>query len=262
NVNGCKGKAAEVEFVADLQGGEKILLLARGVGIVLNLLDLVPHRLQSTGHHGGVKAILLAAAVEVGRVKRQGMVHLEPGNSEGHHHIGHGVGLGEEILNFLARFYVPRRNARLDHFVLGALGKSPSLSHRLHDLEGALLGHAAGDEIEHNIVAAADGLGDRGRTGGDEILGVAQPHVGAVGEAGKTHQDVKLIRLGVQEHAPDEAGAKFGNGAGTGGAEDGVILKAQDLAGAEDGHGVLVVQGNLLGVDASQVLHHADHGGV
>ena len=38
------------------------------------------------------------------------------------------------------------------------------------------------DEVEHNVVTAADGLVNRGGFRGDQILGVAQPNVCAVGE--------------------------------------------------------------------------------
>src|SRR5699024_2886200 len=83
------------------------------------------------------------------------------------------------------------------------------------------------------------------------------------GEAGQPHQNVELVGLGVLQHATDEGGAELRDGGAAGGAQDLVILIAKHLGGLEDGHGVLVVQGDVrAGVHPRQVLQHTDHGGV
>ena len=187
---------------------------------------------------------------------------LEPGDAEGHHHIGHGVGLGEEVGDLLAGADVPLGDAVLPHLVLCSLGEAPALPDGLHDLEGPLLVHAAGDQIDHDVVPASDGLSHRGGAGEDQVPGVAQPHVGAVGETGEPHQDIELSRLGLLQHPPDEGGAELRDGGGAGGPQDLVVLIAQYLGGGEDGPGVRVIQGDGLGVHSGEVLHHADHGGI
>ena len=83
-----------------------------------------------------------------------------------------------------------------------------------------------------------------------------------MGEAGETDEGVEPLRLGVTEHLSGELGVKLRHSHGPSGAQNGVVLVAQGGGVGKDGHGVLVVQGDLLGVDAGQVLHHADHGGV
>ena len=86
-----------------------------------------------------------------------------------------------------------------------------ALSDGLHEFEGTLLRQTALDEIEHDIVAAADGLIDRGRAAQDQVLRVAEPDVRAVGESGKADERVELCRLGVHEHPAGEARAEFRN---------------------------------------------------
>ena len=107
-------------------------------------------------------------------------MHLEPGDAEGHHHIGHRVGLGEQVGDLLTGADVPVGHPVLLHLLLRPFGEAPALSHRLHDLEGALGVHALGDQKQHDVVTAANGLVDLGGARGDQVLGVAQPHVGAV----------------------------------------------------------------------------------
>ena len=53
------------------------------------------------------------------------------------------------------------------------------------------------DEIEHDVVPAAHGLQNGGGAADDQVPGIAQPHIGAVGEAGQAHQwtDEELERL-------------------------------------------------------------------
>ena len=83
-----------------------------------------------------------------------------------------------------------------------------------------------------------------------------------MGKAGEPHQRVEVLGLGVNEHLAGEPGVELRNGHGAGRPQDGVIFIAQHLAGNEDGHGVRVIQGDLVGVYPGKVLHHAHHSGV
>ena len=261
-VHAPEGEAPQVKLVAHLQGGEHVLFHGGGV-LVLghDLPHLLLTHVHSPAHVGLVKG--LGPDGEVGGVEGQRPVDLKPGDAEGHHHVGHGVGLGEQVGDLFTGANVPLGHPVLPHLILRPLGKAPALPHRLHDLEGALGVHTLGDQKQHDIVPAADGLADLGGAGGDEVLGVAQPHVGTVGEAGQPHQDIKLIGLGVLQHAPDKAGAELRDGGAAGGTQNLVVLIAQGLGGLEDGHGVLVVQRDVgAGIHPGQVLQHADHGGI
>ena len=193
-------------------------------------------------------------------------MHLEPRDAEGHHHIGHGVSLGEQIADLGKRLNVPVGHLVLPHGLLPALGEAAllhlALTDSLHDLEAHLGVQPHGDQVQHDIVAAAHRFQNRGRTADDQVAGVAQPHVGAVGEARQTHQRIKVVRLGVHQHLAGEPGVELRDSHGAGGAQYLVILVPQHLGGGENGHGVRVVQRNLPGVDAGEILHVLDHGGV
>ena len=83
-----------------------------------------------------------------------------------------------------------------------------------------------------------------------------------MGEAGEPHQCVEILWLGVNEHLPGEPGIELRNSHSAGRPQNRVIFIAQHLAGNEDGHGVRVIQGDLVGVHPGEILHHAHHGGV
>ena len=185
DVNGQELKSPDVILIHHFHGGEQIIVLVRSVFVGGNGIHVGHDGLLALGHQHRIKAALLTAAVEIGRIERQRVIDLKPGNAERHHHVCHGVRLGEQVFYLLAGANVPVGNAGINHFLLCPLRQSPALSHCLHNFEGALLRHSAGDEVNHNVVTAANGLVNGGGFGGNEILGVAQPHVGAMGEAGQ-----------------------------------------------------------------------------
>ena len=261
DVHPPEGEAPQVELIAHLQGGEHVLLHGGGLLVLGNDLPHFPLALVHAPAH-----VLLVKGLgpdgEIGGVKGQRPVDLEPGDTEGHHHVSHRVGLGEQVGDFLAGADVPVWYAGGLHLLLRPVRKAAALSHRLHDFKGALGGHPLGDQKQHNVVAAADGLADRDALLQNQVPGVAQPHVGAVGEAGQPHQNIKLAGLGLLQHAPDEGGAELRNGGAPGGSQNLVVFIAQHLGGLENGHGVRVVQWNFPGIHPGQVLQHADHGGI
>ena len=84
-----------------------------------------------------------------------------------------------------------------------------------------------------------------------------------MGKAGQPHQNIELLGLGLLQHAPDEGGAELRDGSAAGGAQDLVVLISKGLRGAEQGHGLWVVQRDVRpGVHPSEHLQHPDHGGV
>ena len=229
-INRRKEKAAHVHLVHRLHGDEQILFVCGEVRAAVHLVDASPHIVGPAAHAARVEAALLAAAVEVGRVEGQGLMHLEPGDAEGHHDIGHRVGLGEEVGDLAGRFDVPVGHALVAHLLLGVTGELAALfdlalTHGFHGLEGQGRLDAHGDEIEHDIVAAADGLVDRGDAVHDEVMDIPRPHVGAVGEAGEADQGVEALGLGVHQHLAGEGGAEFRDADGAGLADDGVVVR-------------------------------------
>ncbi|CAN4043737.1 NADP-specific glutamate dehydrogenase, partial [Dysosmobacter welbionis] len=236
----------------------------RGVLVVLDLPDLPLHRILSGTAVLRIKG--LGPDGEKGCIECQGLMDLEPGDAEGHHHVGHRVGLGEQVADLGQGVDVPLRHVVVPHGLHPALVKAAllhlALADLLHDLEAHLGVQALGDQVQHDIVPAAHRLQNGGGAADDQLPGVAQPHVCPVGEAGEPYQRVEVLGLGIHQHLPGESGVELRDRHGAGGAQNLVVLVSQHFAGGEDGHGVRVIQGNLAGVDTGQILHHADHGGV
>ena len=83
-----------------------------------------------------------------------------------------------------------------------------------------------------------------------------------MGEAGEPYQRVEILGLGVNEHLAGEPGVELRDGHGAGWPQNRVILIAQHLAGNKNGHGLRIVQRDLMGVHTGEILHHTHHGGV
>ena len=179
-VDGREREAAKIELIAKLQRGKQIVVLCRRVLLGLDGGQIFLDGLDAVAHHARVKAVLLAPAVEIRGIEGQRLMHLEPRDAEGHHDIGCRVCFREEVFDLFARANVPVRNTRGDHFLLRALRQAAALSDGLHDLERALFRHAAFDEIEHDVVAAPDGVVDAGGLGQDQVARISEPHVRAV----------------------------------------------------------------------------------
>ena len=100
-------EAPEIELVAHLQGDHQVLLHGGGVLVVFDFADLPLDGVDAGAAVFRVEG--LGPDGEEGGVKRQGLVDLEPGDAEGHHHIGHGVGLGEQVADFGPAWRPPTR---------------------------------------------------------------------------------------------------------------------------------------------------------
>ena len=262
NVNGCKIIATQIKLVHHFQGRQQIFVLGGGLFIVINGLDIGQRLFHATHHQRRIKATLLTAAVEIGRIERQRMIYFEPRNTESHHTVRHRMGLGEQILDLFTGKNIPIRHTGGNHFLLRSGGQTFALTNRLHDLKGTLIRHAAGNQVDHNIVTGANGLIHRGSFGIDQILCVAQPHVGAMGIATDTHQKIKLLRQCIQQNATGESGVKFRYAHSAGGTQQLIVFIAQDLGACENGHRSLVIQRNGFRIHPGHILHHADHGGI
>ena len=162
-------EAPEIEFVAHLQRGQQVLLHGGGVLVVFDLLDLPLHRVHAGTAVFRVKR--LGPDGKKGRIERQWLMDLEPGDAEGHHDVGHGVGLGEQVADLGQRLNVPVRYIVLHHSLLPALIEAAllhlALSHLLHDLEAHFGVKALGDQVQHNIISAAHRFQNAGGTAED-----------------------------------------------------------------------------------------------
>ena len=264
NTNGVKMEAPQIKFVAHLQRHQQVLFHVGGVLIVLDLPDFLLHRI-----HAGAAVLRVEGLGPDGEkrsVEGQRLMHLEPRNTERHHHIGHSVGLREQIADLGQRADIPIRHLMLPHSLLPAVLEALflyfALTHRLHDLKAHLRLQPHGDQVQHDIIAAAHRLQNAGRAAHDQVPGIAQPHVGTVGEARQPYQGIEILGHGIHQHTAGEPGVELRDSHGAGGSKYLVIFKAQHLGRGENTHGIRVIQGDGPRVHAGQVLQHFDHGGV
>ena len=187
DIDGLKVEAAQAEFVADFKRRHQVLFHGGRILVVFDLADAAAQRVGVLAALGGVEC--LGADGEERRVERERLVHLEPRDAERHHNVCDRVRFREEVTDLRKRLDVPLRHVVLAHLLdphrpvprLAALDLA--LSDGLHDLKAHLRVKPHRNEVEHDIVTAADGLQNARRAADDQILRVAEPHVRAVGEA-------------------------------------------------------------------------------
>ena len=173
--------------------------------------------------------------------------------------------LREQVLDLPAGFDPPLRHAELLHLFHDAVRPrfalvDGALTHGLHEFERALRLHAHVDEIEHDVVPAADAFVGRRDTVDDDVVDVAGPHVRAVREARQTDERGKLVRLRIHKHLARERRAELRHADRAGVTDDRVAVRyAERLGRGEDAHGFRVIERDFAGVDAGGVLQHADH---
>ena len=203
----------------------------------------------------------------VGRIVFQRIIDLVIGDAQGHDHIGRRMGLGEHVLDGVAGPDIPVRHPVGPHhfavfLVLWILGEF-SLSHQLHDLEGIPGLQPLGDEVDHDVVTGTDGGLNGTFSLVDQLLGVAHPHVGAMGQSRDPHQVGNIFWLCVQQHLDGEVGAELRDTQGAAlGSPDVLRGEPQGLRVLEQGHDLRVVHRDRHGIHPGHILEHAHHGGI
>ena len=214
-----KGITPQAHFYGQLQGRIQVHVDFRSaLALGHNVLHGLPLPFQAVYHSRQLEG--LGADRKEGRVIGQGIIDFKPGDAEGHHDVGYGVGSREEVADFVARIDEPLGNvAFLEFFfVIGRLlaqlvelVDALALTDVFHDLKARLGLDAVLNEIVHDVVTGRNGFLQLHRAGRDEVLGVVQPYVRTVGKAGYAHQFREGLGLGVDEHLADEGRAEFGN---------------------------------------------------
>ncbi len=128
--------------------------------------------------------------------------------------------LREEIGDLAAGFDVPIRHAVVAHLLLGIARELAALldlalTHRLHGLEGERGLETLGNERDHDVVTAADGLVNTGCAAHDQIADIARPHIRTMGKPRKADEGIKLLGLRLHQHLPGKARAEFGDTKGS-----------------------------------------------
>ncbi|MNC04906.1 hypothetical protein D3C75_523570 [compost metagenome] len=123
--------------------------------------------------------------------------------------------LREHVLDLLTGINVPCRHIALLHFVLPFLAQTAALPHAFGNFEGQACIHTRFiNEIEHDVVPAANNRFDGAGAVFDQFLGIAQPNSRSMGQTGNLQQVGKGGRLGFLQHLADELGTHFGHAIG------------------------------------------------
>ena len=215
--------------------------------------------------HSGLIVDIIAAHGEVNGIELCRAVELEPHQPDGAHQVGHSVGLGEHILDLAAGLDVPVRHLVLPHGFLPA-GLEAALGHlaltdRLHDIKGHLGLQPLAQQVEHDAVTAADDLRDGAGAAADQLVGVAGPDIGAVGQARDLDQLREVPGPGLHQHSAHEVGAHFRDAEGAGLAVDLFRGHAQLLRAGEQAVHPGVVHGDAVHGDAGVLLKILVEGG-
>ena len=130
-----------------------------------------------------------------------------------------------------------------------------SLSHNLHNFKGHRRVQPVVNQIQHDAVTGTDYLTDVAGAAFDEILRIAQPYVGAVGQTGNLQQIRKILRLTIQQHLPDKRRAHLRDGKGAGFAVDLLRCHTQHLRRGEQAVHLLVRHIRIGDLGVGQILH-------
>ena len=172
------------------------------------------------------------------------------------------MGAREEVLDLLARLDEPLGDAALTQDLDDVVGDALALADFLHRLEGEQGVDAVVDEVHHDVVARGDGVLDGALAAPYEVLGVAEPDVGAVREAGDAHEVREYVGLRVVDHLARERRAELGDAEGAARRAELLGRDAEGRRRIEDGHRRLVVERDGLRVAVREVFEHLDDGRV
>ena len=175
------------------------------------------------------------------------------------------MGFREHIFYLAAALDVPVRHIVLPHGLFPA-GRKAALGHLaltdgLHNIEGHLRLEALAQQIEHDTVTAADDLRDGTGAAADELVGVAGPDVGAVGQARDLDKLGEILGTGLHQHSAHEVGAHLGDAEGAGLAVDLLRRHTQLFRAGEQAVDLGVVHGDAVHRDAGVLLEILVEGG-
>ena len=174
------------------------------------------------------------------------------------------MGFGEHIFDLLAGPDIPVRHPVGLHLRHPLGFQSLALSYTLHDGEGQSLVQPLGNQIDHNVVTGTDGCLNGCLSLLNQGLGISQPHIRAVGQAGNPHQVGKVFGLGVKKHLHCKVRTKLRHSQSSQGAAADILrLNPKGFRILEQAHNLLAVQRDVVNrINPSQILKHSDHGGI
>ena len=187
-------------------------------------------------------------------------MHLTVRDTKRHHNICAGMRLREHVFDALTGPQIPFRNVFLPHGILHFGSKSLSFSYAFHDLEGKTVLNAHRDQVRHDIVTGTDGIGQCTLALFNQCLGVIQPNVGTVGQAGNTDHVRKALRLRIPKHLHNEFRSQFGKSQRTEIAAVQVIRRnAECFRRSEQGNHLRVIHRDFLRGNTGQILQETHH---
>ena len=184
--------------------------------------------------------------------------------------------LREHVTDLLAGPDIPVRHALGGHGLFPFRLQAFSLTDALHDRkrQGAL--HPFVDQVDHDIITGTDRRGNGGLARLHQFLGVAQPHVGPVGQTGDPDQVREGLWLCILHHLDNEVRPELRDAETPQfTAADVLRLDPQHIRPVEEFDHLFVIQGNLRchkrmlriilivhGVGCNIILQRTDHGRV
>lgn len=262
-VDAFAGEASEEHFPGELQDDECRILLGveflffrQGLEAFHLRFDVVLAARDDVGVEFG------GADGEIRGVVRERIMDFAVGNAVGHHDVGRRVGAREEIFYLLTRLDEPFGDAALAEDFDDLRRDAPALADFFHRLEGKQRVDAVVDEVHHDVIARGDSVFDGALAAPNQVLRVAEPDVGAVGETGNAHEVGEYVRLRVVNHLARERRAELRDAERAARRAEFFGRDAEGARGIEDGHRGFIVERDGLRVAVREVFEHLDDGRV
>ncbi|SCH49485.1 Uncharacterised protein [uncultured Faecalibacterium sp.] len=175
------------------------------------------------------------------------------------------MGLGEHILDLAAALDVPVRHLVLPHGFLPAILETAlghlALAHSLHDIKGHLGFQPLAQQVQHDAVTAANDLRNGAGAAADQLVRVAGPHIGAMGQARDLDQLGEVLGPCLHQHTAHEVGTHFRDAEGAGLAVDLFRGHAQRFRAGQQAVHLGVVHGDAVDGDSGVLLKILVEGG-
>ena len=114
------------------------------------------------------------------------------------------MGFREHVADLLTGIDVPFRHVFFPHRLFPLRFQPLSFPYTFHDRKRKRTLHPLIDQIDHNIISGTDRCGNRCLSGFDQLLRIAQPHIGSVRQSGNPDQIRERLRICLLHHLDNE----------------------------------------------------------
>ena len=255
-----KLKAPCIHFLHNLHILYRILLLLRqgifpAVIICQEIFQLflpLAHQLIAKGS---------GADTEKSRIIGQRVKNLAVGNPPRHHNVSRRMGFWEHVFYFFTGPDIPIRHVMACHGFFPLRFQPLALADAFHNGKAQFAFHPHGNQVRHNIVTGTDCRGNGCLFLLNQRLGIPQPHIRPMGQARNPHQVRKRLGIRVNQHLDNKFRPELWDAKGSQLAAPDILRQnPKGFRTLEQGHDMFVIQRDVPGVYACQVLQHTYHG--